>query len=221
MMRKFLERCDFATSLDQKKFDRLFTHGLKRSDFSLFEREVICESKEVQALDVEKQVAKLWAKGPLPTDVFNRYFCNSVINDLDKAEKQIADTKIALGCAEALGLVVLENFIPGKMSTLTLLSAANQRMLEALPSIDGVLCLDVINYFKSSEGEAIRFCQLLLRNTDSSLRLSERVQVIVREFCDDLGVPFKDGFTLERADQRWHARLNGTFEDYKASMTFK
>jgi hypothetical protein len=106
MMRDFLRHCDFATGIDQKEFDRFFTPGRKRSDFLLFGDEVICELKQILAINVEKQLVKLRKKGPVPTDVFNRYFCNSVINDLKRANEQVADTRIALNCSEALGLVV-------------------------------------------------------------------------------------------------------------------
>jgi hypothetical protein len=168
MMREFLRRCGFATGIDRKEFDRFFAHGLKRSDFLLFGDEVICELKEILAINVEKQVAKLRTKGPVPTEVFNRYFCNSVINDLNKANEQIADTRIALNCPEALGLVVLENCIPAKLSALTLLGAADQLMLKGLPAIDGILCLDITNFFESPDGGKIRLCQLLRRESDAA-----------------------------------------------------
>jgi hypothetical protein len=220
VIRAFLNKWDRATSIDLKKFDALFPEGLKRADFLLFEDEVICESKEILAIDVEKQVAKLAPKRRLPRDMFNRYFCNSIISALQKANEQIADTRIALACGEALGLVVLENCIPAKLSALTLLSAADQSMLQGLPAIDGILCLDLTNFFQGAEGDKIRLCQLLLRPTERSESLSKRVSVLMQEFCFANGIPLKDGFTVERADQLWHA-VGGAFNRYTAELIFK
>ncbi len=221
MIREFLNQwTPAATSLDAKGFDQFFRERLKRADFLLFGKEVICECGEIRELDVEQQLAKLSKKDRLPTDVFNRYFCNSIIKKLEKANVQIADTRIALKCPDALGVVVLENCIPTKLSALTLLSAADQLMLHGLPAVDGILCADLINFFQSSDGDKVRLCQLLLRPTERSRLLGKRAAVLMQEFCAAQGIPLKDGFTIERADQLWYTR-NWAFDLYTAEVTFK
>src|SRR6266404_4538117 len=130
----------------------------------------------------------------MPTAMFNRYFCNSIIKALRKANDQITDTKQALSCADALGLLVLENCIPAKMSALTLASVANQIMNTELSAINGALCLDFVNYFESQYCDKIRPCQLLLRPTEEASSLSRPCEVIVEEFCKHQGIPFRRGF---------------------------
>ena len=93
-------------------------------------------------------------------------------------------------------------------------------MLQGLPAIDGILCLDLTNFFQGAEGDKIRLCQLLLRPTERSQLLSKRGSVLIQEFCFANGIPFNDGFTVKRADQLWHA-AGGAFDRYTAELTFK
>src|SRR5437667_9388409 len=220
MIRQFLQTCSFAMNLDRKEFDSFFGAGTSRADFLLFDRAVVCETKEVERLAIEKQVQKLASKGKMRTDVFNRYFCNSIINALRKGNDQIADTKRALTLPNALGLIVLENCIAEKMSALTLASAANQTMPH-LTSVAGILCLDFINYFESEDGDKIRPCQLLLRPTEEALTLSRPCEMIVEASCKHQGIPFRRGINLDSANQLWHAGPGGTYQKYTASINFK
>jgi hypothetical protein len=222
MMREFLQKCPFAMSLDRKEYDQFFQSGTSRADFLLFDKAVVCEVKEIQSLDIEKQVKNLARRGKMQTDVFNRYFCNSIIKALRKANDQVTDTKQALSCAGALGLIVLENCIPAKMSGLTLASVANQTMNTELAAINGALCLDFVNYFENKDdGDRVRPSHLLLRPTEESRRLSGMVEVMVRAFCEYEGIPFRDGFKLDAADQLWHAGPRGDYDRYTANITFE
>ena len=218
MIRHFLQTCSFAINLDRKEFDPFFHAGMSRADFLMFDRAVVCETKEVEGLAIEKQVQKLASKGKMRTDVFNRYFCNSIINALRKGNDQIADTKRALNLPNALGLIVLENCIAEKMSALTLASAANQTM-PGLASVAGILCLDFTNYFERLDGDKIRPCQLLLRPTEQASTLGRRCETIIENFCKHQGIPFRRGFKLDSADQLWHARPDGTYQKYTANIT--
>jgi hypothetical protein len=148
MIRQFLQTCSFAINLDRKEFDPFFHAGMSRADFLMFDRAVVCETKEVERLAIEKQVQKLASKGKMRTDVFNRYFCNSIINALRKGNDQIADTKRALNLPNALGLIVLENCIAEKMSALTLASASNQTMPD-LASVAGMTTYQVFLFFSA------------------------------------------------------------------------
>src|SRR6266498_3613280 len=221
MMPEFLRECSFAVSLDRKDYDRFFQSCTSRADFLLFDKATVCEVKEIRSLDIEKQVKNLAGRGRMPSDVFNRYFCNSIIKALRKANDQITGTKQALSCAGALGLIVLENCIPEKMSALTLASVANQTMNAELSAINGILYLDFVNYFESQDGDKVRPCQLLLRPTEEALTLSRPCEVIVEQFCKHHGIPFRRGFNLDSADQLWRADPAGTYQKYTASVTFK
>jgi hypothetical protein len=220
MIRQFLQTSSFAINLDRKEFDSFFRASMSRADFLLFDRAVVCETKEVERLDIEKQVQKLASKGKMRTDIFNRYLCNSIINALRKGNDQIADTKRALTLPNALGLIVLENCIAEKMSALTLASAANQTMPD-LTSVTGVLCLDFINYFERSDGDKIRPCQLLLRPTEQASTLSRPCEMIIESLCKHQGIPFRRGFNLDSADQLWHSGPDGMYRKYTASIDFK
>jgi hypothetical protein len=220
MIREYLQTSPFAISLDRKEFDSFFHYGMSRADFLLFERAVVCEIKEIERLDIEKQVQKLASKGKMPTDVFNQYFCNSIIKALRKGNDQIADTKRALTLPNALGLIVLENRIPAKMSALTLVSVANQTMNTGLSTIDGALCLDLVNYFEREDGDKVRPCQLLLRPTEQALNLRRPCEMIIEGFCKQQGIPLRRGFNLDSADQLWHAGPDGTYQKYTANITF-
>jgi hypothetical protein len=220
MMRQFLDRSNLATSLDRKEFDAAFPAGTNRADYLLFDGKVICELKEFHTIDVEKQVQKLSKKGPLPTKVFNQYFCNSVINAIGKANSQIADTRQALNCTDAAGLIVLENCVPAKMSGLTLFSAANQ-VMETMPHLDCALILDLVNYFEGPEGDKLRFSQLLCNRHERSARLAELVPLIMRDFSDQTSIPVKEGYLLESAEQVWQGDSDGVFHKYKASLRFR
>ena len=220
MMRQFLDRWSLATSLDRKECDAAFPPGTDRADYFLFDRQVICELKEFQAIDVEKQVQKLSKKGPLPTKVFNQYFCNSVINAIEKANNQIADTAKALNCPGAAGLLVLENCIPEKMSGRTLFSAADQ-VLERMQNVNCALILDLVNYFEGPKGDKMRFCQLLCNRHERSARLGELVPVMMRDFSEQMSIPVKEGYLFESAEQVWQGDPNGVFHKYKASLRFR
>lgn len=219
-MRQFLDHWSLATSLDRKEFDAAFPPGTNRADYLLFDRQVICEMKEFQTIDVEKQVQKLSKKGPLPTKVFNQYFCNSVILAIEKANNQIADTTGALNCPDAAGLIVLENCIPEKMSGLTLFSAADQ-VMEKMSNLDCALILDLVNYFEGPKGDKMRFCQLLCNRHERSARLGELMPVIMRNFSEQMSVPVKEGYVLESAEQVWQGDSSGVFHKYKASLRFR
>ncbi len=207
-------------NLDRKEFDAAFPSGTNRADYLLFDKQVICEVKEFQTIDVEKQVQKLSKKGPLPTKVFNQYFCNSVINAIEKANHQIADTREALNCHDAAGLIVLENCIPEKMSGLTLFGAADQ-VMEKMPNLDCALILDLVNYFEGPESDKMRFCQLLCNRHPRSARLGELMPTIMRTFSDQMGIPVKEGYLLHSAEQVWQGDSNGVFNRYKATLRFR
>jgi hypothetical protein len=220
VFRDFLQSSSLAVSLDRAEFDQFFPEGVSRADFLLFDGHVVCEVKEVQGLNVERQVRNLAGKGTMPSDVFNRYFCNSIIKALRNANDQISSTKKALALPDALGLVVLENGIPEKMSTLTLLSVANQVMQNELMTVNGVLCADMVNYFESASGDKIRLVQFLRRETNASSRLADLTEVIVKNCCQENAIPLRGKADIDSADQLWHACPDGTYEKYTASITF-
>ncbi len=220
MFRQFLEQSSIAMNLDRGEFDRLFGQGIPRADFLLFDRSVVYEVKEVENLDVERQVRKLAKKGIMATDVFNQHFCNSIINALRKANRQVSCTKNALGLPNALGLIILENLIPEKMPALTLLSVANQMMEKELPSFEGVLCADMINYLEDGTGDKVRLVQLMARGTPDSERLATFTDTLVKNMCSQQSIRFRPNVKLDAAHQLWHAEADGKYKRYAAGITF-
>ena len=62
MMLEFLRTYRNAVSLDEPKYESRFPETKKRADFLLFENRVICEVKDVCAIDVPSQVERVWKK---------------------------------------------------------------------------------------------------------------------------------------------------------------
>lgn len=59
MMREFLEGYNKAINLDDKSYDEYFPPGMGRSDFLLFDRQIICEFKVVQNIQIPNKIEKL------------------------------------------------------------------------------------------------------------------------------------------------------------------
>ena len=125
-MRDFLESYDRAVNLDDQFYNEYFPESVSRSDFLLFERQVICEFKEIQNIQVASQVRKLSQKFDISEQNVKRSLYNSIEKALSKANKQINATKAALYLPDALGLIILENQIASDLSVLSLIDAANR-----------------------------------------------------------------------------------------------
>lgn len=221
MIREFLEQYEDANDLDSKRYDCYFTQGVDRADFLLCENKVICEVKEVQNIKIQHQIEKLARKGSISEQNFKRDFYNSINKALSKANKQIEESKDALNCSNALGLVVLENLIQSDLSVLSLIDAANRKMSSGLQHIDGVFCIDMVNTFSNSEGKPVRPAQLMLRDTERSAKLSKLLQPLIRDFCEYSGSPFYDGFTIETGEQVWQTDQNGRYYTYEAKFDWQ
>ncbi|WP_163702405.1 hypothetical protein [Adonisia turfae] len=222
MMELFLKEVyEQAYDLDDQEYDSYFPPECDRADFLLFGNQVICESKKIEKIKVGHQVEKLSCKGRLSGKVFERDFYNSIRQALRKANKQIGESKKALNIPNALGLVILENLIQDDLSILSLINAAETKMLEGLVNVDCVLCLDFANTFSSQEdGHLVRPAQILVRDTDRSKKLCELVEQLMRTFCEKSGMPFLDSFNIEQGSQTWATDIQSKYKKYKARIDF-
>lgn len=223
MMREFLETYNQAINLDDKSFDKYFPPKRGRSDFLLFDSQVICEFKEVQNIQIPNKIEKLSQKENLSEQGLKRDLYNSIEKALSKANKQIQDTKIALNLPDALGLIVLENTIANDLSVLSLIDAVNRKMIVpgGLIHTDCVLCLDFVNTFSESDSKPVRPAQTVSRDTVSAEKLSNFLSQLMREFCECLETPLFEDWVIEKGDQDWSTDASGEYKSYAAKVDFK
>jgi hypothetical protein len=221
VIRTFLQQYSRAEDLDHRNFDPYFPPKVRRSDFLLYCREVVCEVKEVRDLDVAARVERVQTKRPLTQLAFKRAMYSTINNALREAGQQIKHTKTALSLTDALGLVILDNSIPRDLSFMTLLDAADRKMLTGLTHVDAVLCIDDVNAFLDPEGKPIKGAQTVRRPTIRAQRLSELVLQLMKDYCAHQGVPFFPDRTLLRGDQYWIVDAHGRYQRYHAKFEFQ
>ncbi|OBQ10662.1 MAG: hypothetical protein AN482_09425 [Anabaena sp. LE011-02] len=221
MMKEFLERYEKAINLDNQEYNSYFINGKNRADFLLFDSQIVCESKGFSSIDIKGKVEKQALKIPISEQNFKPDFYNRINEVLRKANNQIKDSKEVLNYPDALGLVILENLIQSDLSVLSLIDASNRTMLGGLEHIDGVLCLDIVNNFSDSDGKPVRLSQLVIRDTEKSIKLNELLQKLMNDFCDYSDMPFKDGFIIKEGEQIWQTNQNGKYLTYKAKCDLR
>ena len=223
MMREFLEAYNQAINLDDESYNKYFPQGRGRSDFLLFNSQVICEFKEIQNIQVPKMVEKLSRKENISEQNLKRDLYNSIENALSKANKQIQDTKIALNLPDALGLIILENQIANDLSVLSLIDAANRKMMapEGLIHTDCVLCLDFVNTFSRADSKPVIPAQAVSRDTVSAAQLSNLLSQLMREFCEYLKTPLFEDWVIKKGDQDWFTDISGKYKTYAAKVDYK
>ncbi len=221
MIRTFLQNYTRAEDLDHRDFDPYFPPNVRRSDFLLYSREVVCELKEFQDLDVPARVERLQTKRPSTQAAFKRAMYSTISNALREAGQQIKDTKTALSLTNALGLIILDNSIPRDLSFMTLLDAAERKLLTGLTDVDAVLCIDDVNAFLDPDGKPIKGAQTVSRGTIRGQRLSTLVLQLMTDYSAHQGVPFFPDRTLARGDQRWIVDVHGRYQRYRATFEFK
>jgi hypothetical protein len=223
-VRDFLSSYKHAISLDDKKFDRRFKKGEGRADFLLFGTQIVCELKEFREVDIPAHVERVWKKGDIKKEFIETAIARSIHDELRNKAGQVRDTKNALCLHRALGLVILENRRPGDVSAVVLVSAANWQLQRGLDAVDGVLCVDLVNTFKAEAGEpdVMHFAQMILRPTRKGRRLSKLIKRrLMPDLTNHYGMPFRTGYDLATANHSWHVGSDGTFETYKARVTFR
>ncbi|MDB9449980.1 hypothetical protein [Dolichospermum circinale] len=223
MMQQFLKNVyTQAINLDSKEYDIYFPKDVKRADFLLFGNRVICEFKDIEGIKIQDQVEKLFHKGESSEKNFKRDFYNSINKALNYANKQIEESKKALNLPNALGLVILENSIQDDLSVLSLIDAANRKMLGGLVNIDCILCLDSVNIFSNSDGSnPVRPAQTIARDTEQSRELCKLLDQLMRDFCKQSNLPILEGYDLKKGDQVWLTDIQGKYEKYEAKIDFE
>lgn len=223
MMREFLEKYNQAINLDDKSYNDYFPPGKGRSDFLLFDGQVICEFKEVQNIQIPNKIEKLSKKENISEQNLKRDLYNSIENALSKANKQIQDTKIALNLPDALGLIILENQMASDLSVLSLIDSANRKMMvpEGLIHTDCVLCLDFINTFSGVDGKPVRPAQAVSRDTVSAAKLSSFLSQLMKDFCEYSETPLFKDWSIEKGDQNWFTDASGKYKSYGAKVDYK
>jgi hypothetical protein len=222
MMLDFLKTYHKAIDLDRDIYNCYFPTGVNRSDFLLFEKQIVCEHKELQKMKVENKVEKISQKGFLSERDLKSALYKRVSEDLSKANKQIKDTKQVFELHDALGLVILENSIPNNFSVLSIIDSADHKLLKGLRNIDCVLCLDFVNTFSDSNSEQpIRLAQVVSRDTERSKRLCSILDGLMEDFCSQLGFPLTKGVELQEGQQLWSTNLQGNYDKYQAKIDSK
>lgn len=220
MISDFLKRYTHAITLDDKKYDQYFRDGVNRSDFILFAGKIVCETKEITSLNVPHKIESLAFRTSLSEQDFKRELYNTINNALRKANKQIIDTKAAMSLPNAYGLVILENIIPSHFSILSLLDASNRKMISGLSDVDAVLCCDFVNTFIGHDNTPVQPVQAIMRLNKGVKCLSNLIEQVVASFCKERDIPFQKDFNICNANQRWFTTSDGTYETYKAHVTF-
>jgi hypothetical protein len=148
-------------------------------------------------------------------------FLLSFQTKLEDADIQIGETKLALSLPDALGLCVLENAIANNVSGLHLVAAADRAMLGGVPSIDCVLCLDLVNVFHPSTDKTkpFHFARIVLRATPRASRLCELTESILKEFCEGRGVPFFETGAITKYNLEWLVDDNGKFYGHRGEFS--
>lgn len=223
MMREFLETYNQAINLDDKSYDKYFPQGRGRSDFLLFDSQVVCEFKEVQNIQISNKIEKLSKKENLSKQGLKRDLYNSIENALSKANKQIQDTKISLSLPDALGLIILENKIVNDLSVLSLIDAVNRKMMmpDGLTYTDCVLCLDFVNTFSESDRKPVRPAQAVSRDTAPAAKLNNLLSQLMREFCESTETSLFEDWVIVKGDQDWFTDASGKYKSYAAKVDFK
>jgi hypothetical protein len=221
-MQDFLRTYKNAINLDDHSYDDYFPKGCSRSDFLLFDSQIICEFKEIRNIQISSQIEKISQKLNISEQDSKRNLYNSIERSLSKANKQIYATQKALDLHNSLGLVIIENKIPSDLSIISLMDAANRKMMNpgGLENIDCILCLDFINTFSQPDGTLVRPAQLVLRDSKRAMRLSNLVSRIMEDFCHESDTPFSEGWDVEKCDQEWLVE-NGKYKIYSAKIDFK
>lgn len=222
MMLDFLKTYHKAIDLDRDIYNCYFPPGVNRSDFLLFEKQIVCEHKELQKMKVENKVEKISQKGFLSERDLKSALYKRVSEDLSKANKQIEDTKRVFELHDALGLVILENSIPNDFSVLSIIDSADYKLLKGLRNVDCILCLDFVNTFSDPNGEQlIRLAQVISRDTESSKRLCSILDRLMEDFCSQLGFPLTKGVELQEGHQLWSTNPQGKYNNYQAKIDLK
>jgi hypothetical protein len=220
MLLEFLKTYKYTVNLDDKQYDHRFPQGVKRSDFLLFGKQIVCEVKGIENIKIPSKVEKLSRKGSLSHQNFKRDLYNSINEALSSASKQIGDTKNALNCHGAYGLVILENLIPENLSILSLLDAADRKMASGLVNVDATLCVDFVNSFVGPDSNQVQPAQIAVRDVEKTQRLYSLVEKLLADFCQQSGAPFYRGFDIADAYQRWLVNQEGKYSKYKAKVDF-
>jgi len=221
MMREFLETYFQAINLDDKHYNCYFNDGVKRADFLLFDKQVVCEVKEIKTVNVQNKAEKLSRKKDLSEQDLKRDLYDSIEKALSGANKQIRDTKQALNLPSSLGLIIVENAIPEDLSILSLIDAANRKMMGGLVNTDCILCLDFVNTFSNPEEKQFRPVQVVLRDTEQAEKLSEFLYELIRDFCSQSATPLFEDWIIEKGTQNWFIDSNGKYKSYTAKIDFK
>lgn len=212
MIQDFLSQYEHASSPEDERYDQFFPQGIKRADFMLFSGQIICEAKILENTVVKPRIERLVAKGRTSGSNFSRDVYAPINKQLSKANKQILATKEALSYPDALGLILIENTVENDYSILSLMSAANRKMLSGLDNVDGVLCIDHTNFFSNEEGERVRPIQLILRETERSDRLSQLMDKVMTDYGEHLGVVLPRDFSIEEGGETWVVDREGKYK---------
>jgi hypothetical protein len=219
MMLEFLRTYRNAVSLDDPKYASCFPPNKQKADFLLFENLVICEVKDICTIDMPAQVERVKKKPDLSSYDVARDVSRSIIAYLHDAARQIHDTSEVLDLPDALGLAIMENHISETMSSAVLFAVADSEMRRAIPAIDGVLCLDLVNAFTRCDGDSIRLAQLVCRPGKRSEKLSRFVgDRLMVDFFKHTNIPLRSGHTVEKLEQVWVTDQYGKFQNYKAKV---
>lgn len=215
-MLNFLNNYSHAVNLDDERFDDVFTQGIKRADFLLF-NEVVCEVKEVKKFNAKKRVSHLFNKESFK-ESFKRDFYNFFSKVLSDANKQIQETRKALDTQDALGLIIIENQIQNDLSVLTLIDAADRKMQSGLECVDAVLCIDSVNTFIDANGSLFFPMQIVARDSGRAKKLCNLVDDLINAFAESRGTTVRNNFNISSANQKWVVDANGVYKYYEATI---
>lgn len=220
-----------AEPIDAIRDERL--SGKEKADYLLDTRQVVIELKSIQderakgiaeiidrerneadwpAVAVESDLQDVLRRHPRGKEINARLY-KSVTASIEglykKANRQIRETKAALGLHSARGLLVLTNEGVDVLEPKILIDKLNRLMLQkkeggrlCFSEIQSVLLIPGAHHVEGPGGGRMGAIMCLWPPNSSGMKKPESIESrIMLEWATFLGVPFQDGGTITTADE--------------------
>lgn len=182
----FLRTYSEAESLDSEKYKAIFKGKGKQADFTIFDRQIVCECKCIEDVDYPKKAEQLAFADPVN---FKRDMYDRISVVLSSAGKQIRNTKRILNLPNAFGLIVLENAIKSDVSAIALHDAADRKMKNGLEGVDFVFYIDHANVFENKDGRKFHMSATLCRGGMRDGEFFELFRPLQHEYLESNRIP--------------------------------
>ncbi len=223
----FLKSYNQAIDLDEERFNTYFPRGKRRGDFLLFNKQVVCEVKTIQDIEVKGKVEKAFKNGEqqgesnrfsLKRPSFKRV--GRILND---ANEQARDTKEALSLPDALGLLIIENTIPRDITILALIGEIEKKakLTNNLAHIDCILLIDLENIFCDEDKNPHTIYQSVIKESEAEPKVIFFIDQLMEDMTKQAGIPLFKGYHLTGGHQEWIVSVDGKYVSHNAKAEFE